>query len=135
MPRRLDPKKGLPGLFERGRSKSEDMAFLSPGKAAPRTRAKKPKPPIMSVPAATGTETASESAAPMIVLEARPRDPSPPAPTADPELAYVLAHAAPPRRVPVAPQLEPLTLRELPALAACAFDWARHTLRAFARRD
>ena len=38
MPRRLDPEKGIPGLFTRGRSKSQDMAFLVEDAATPKPR-------------------------------------------------------------------------------------------------
>jgi hypothetical protein len=131
MPRRLDPKNGLPGLFERGRSKSEDMAFLVKGEPktpAPRAKARgaKRRAPVLSV-GATETQTASESAAPPIVLEA-------PLPVAvDLELAGILTQAAPPRRVPV-PRDDALAWSELPDLVACAFGWAGHALRGLARR-
>ena len=38
MPRRLDPAKGLPGLFARGRAKGEELSFLVQAPPAPKAR-------------------------------------------------------------------------------------------------
>jgi hypothetical protein len=101
MPRRLDPKKGLPGLFAPGRPKTQEMAFLvkeKPPARAPRARAARPVP----VPAPA----------------------SAPSPVPD----YI--RLAPPfRAVPVRQARDPLTLQEIPSLLACALDWLGSAFR------
>ena len=95
MPRRLDPTKGLPGLFAPGRPKAQEMSFLV---------AEKPVRPKRTRKAA---------------VEPVPDPVSAPAPVPD----YILS-APPFRAVPtLAPRPEPLRLAEIPGLVSCAVGW------------
>ncbi len=115
MPRRLDPKKGLPGLFSPGRPKAAEMTFLVDAPPPPR-RARKPVSPVVIAPAPTPVAIVPEPVPVTIVPEPVP--------------AYIaLAPAF--RAVPVlAPEPERLRLAEVPALVRCVVGWVASLVRA-----
>ena len=105
MPRRLDPKKGMPGLFAPGRPKAKEMQFLveAPKAGAAVETPPRPAPRPSPAPAKRGAAT----------------------PVPD----YIKL-APPHRAVPVLPEPPaPLALRELPGLIGCAAGWLVAALR------
>jgi hypothetical protein len=115
MPRRLDPRNGLPGLFAPGRPKAADMAFLVEAPAASAVES----PPAARKRPPRKAKAAPLPAAPEDVLAAPAVAPASPAPLPD---HLRLAPAF--RSVPLAPPSpEPLRLAEVPGLLACAASW------------
>jgi hypothetical protein len=105
MPRRLDPRKGLPGLFSPGRPKAEDMAFLVESPRAPAAAVETPPRALSRRPA----------------KKKRPA----PAPAASPAPVPDYIRDAPAfRTVPVLPDApEPFRLPELPSLVSGALGF------------
>jgi hypothetical protein len=108
MPRRLDPKKGLPGLFAPGRPKAAEMSFLVEATPPrPRKRAPKAEP----APAPIAPPTPVPAAAPLPIPD-------------------YIALAPAFRAVPMLPpEPVPIRLSEIPALLSCALGWALSAFR------
>ena len=123
MPRRLDPKKGLPGLFAPGRPKAADMAFLveeTPPKPSPRPRKtvrpeRGPEGPESKGVPAVSTPPPAPPATP----------PPPPAPRPAPPPLPAWATSAP--QPPFTPP--PLSIFEIPSLVRCAAEWIFSAVR------
>jgi hypothetical protein len=153
MPKRLDPEKGLPGLFSPSRAKSSDMTFLvrSPG-GKRSARAKKPAPekptrarrrparPPLGAKAPPVVATSATDASPLVPVATTTVALEPPilvtvapVPSADQDLAReLLREAGPPYRVPdPIPAPDDLTLRDALGFARCAFEWTLATARTF----
>ena len=110
MPRRLDPKKGLPGLFAPGRPKAAEMAFLVEAPRAPASAVETPPTPRKRKPRAV------EALAPA-------RQPVA-------EVPDYIRNAPPFHAVRTLPaEREPLRLAEIPGFVACSVSWIVSALR------
>jgi hypothetical protein len=118
MPRRLDPKKGLPGLFAPGRPKAADIEFLVQAKDAataqvtpPRPRARPKKPVAVEV-----------APAPIALAPSPPPTPLPTPPP--PRIPDYLLLAPPFRAVPtLRREPDPIRLVEIPSFVHCGVSW------------
>ena len=152
MPRRLDPKKGLPGLFAPGRPKTADMElFVDARGSAPRS------PSVQAKDAAVAQESRAPERRELATERGRARPPTgsgataletPPRPRARPrKLAAVTPAPAPPAPAPcllpeptplpdyllLAPPFravpalrtepEPVRLAEVPSFIRCGMSW------------
>jgi len=108
MPRRLDPRKGLPGLFAPGSPKAADMAFLVQG----------------------GVSGTAEETPPKAKSRPKARKlPPPRSKSAEAPLPDYLRLAPPFRAVPtLKPEPEPIRLAEIPSFISCAVGWLASAL-------
>ncbi len=122
MPRRLDPKKGLPGLFAPGRPKTADMElFVDARGSAPRSPSVPAKDAAVAEATPPRPRVRPKKPAAVTPAPASPVACLVPEPTPLPD--YLLL-APPFRAVPaLRPEPEPIRLAEVPSFLRCGMSW------------
>ena len=123
MPRRLDPRKGLPGLFTPGRPKAADMSFFVDARA-PGSPVVPPKDGAVAEETPPRPRVRPKKTAPIAPMPVTPAPLTPvPSVVAQPTPDYLLL-APPFRAVPwLRPEPEPVRLAEIPSFVRCGVSW------------